>query len=52
MVMCNGIISLQDTDSFIVFQILRDELLSQEKKKTFAPKATDGQLDLRVEKQW
>lgn len=52
MVTCNRIISLQDTDSFIVFQILRDKLLSQEEKKAFAPRAADGQLDLRVEKQW
>ena len=50
MATCNWIISLQDTNRFIVFQILRDEHLSHEKKNTFALKATDGQLDLRLEK--
>lgn len=49
---CNWIISLQDTNMFIVFQILLEDHLSHEKKNAFALKATDGQLDLGLEKQW
>lgn len=37
---------------FIVFQILLEDHLSHEKKNAFALKATDGQLDLGLEKQW